>query len=288
MHGISRLLYEVGHGLDTHIGLPRLRSRPGLSDAVSGRTVLITGASSGIGRAAAIRIGAAGARVALVARRENELAAVAAQIRAAGGSATVHPCDLNDFAALDAAVAAILAEHGGVDVLINNAGRSIRRRLDESYDRFHDFERTMRLNYFAALRLMLAVLPGMRERKAGHIVNILSVANLFGGPGYSAYVASKAALDSLTASLHAETLPDDVHFSSVYMPLVRTPMIAPNARYRDTAALTPEQGAQVVCRTLTDRPPHVGPLLGRMAALVDTILPDRSLAGRSSRFTHGI
>ncbi|MGW1737625.1 SDR family NAD(P)-dependent oxidoreductase [Nocardia sp. NPDC001965] len=288
MHGISRVLYEVGHGLDTHIGLPRLRSRPGLSDVVSGRTVLITGASSGIGRAAAERIGAAGARVALVARRETELAAVAAQIRANGGRATVHPCDLNDFDALDTAVAAILTEHGGVDVLINNAGRSIRRRLDESYDRFHDFERTMRLNYFAALRLMLAVLPGMRERKAGHIVNILSVANLFGGPGYSAYVASKAALDSLTASLHAETLPDGVHFSSVYMPLVRTPMIAPNARYRDTAALTPEQGAQVVCRTLTDRPPHVGPLLGRMAALVDTILPDRSLAGRSSRFTHGM
>ncbi|GGL00042.1 SDR family NAD(P)-dependent oxidoreductase [Nocardia jinanensis] len=288
MHGVSRLLYEVGHGLDTHLGLPRLRRRPALPEVVAGRTVLITGASSGIGRAAALRIGGAGARVALVARREAELEQVATEIRRDGGTATVHPGDLNDFDALDGAVAAILAEHGGVDILINNAGRSIRRRLDESYDRFHDFERTMRLNYFAALRLMLAVLPGMRERQSGHIVNILSVANLFGGPGYSAYVASKAALDSLAASLHAETLSDDVHFSSVYMPLVRTPMLAPNARYRDTAALTPEQGAQVVCRTLTARPPYVGPLLGRMAALVDTVLPERALAGRSERFTRGM
>ncbi|WP_051714245.1 SDR family NAD(P)-dependent oxidoreductase [Nocardia rhamnosiphila] len=288
MHGIPRLLSEIGHGLDTHVGLPRLRRSPDLSAVAAGRTVLITGASSGIGRAAAVRIGAAGARVALVARRKEELEEVAAEIRAAGGTAGVHPCDLNDFAALDAAVATVLAEYGGVDILINNAGRSIRRRLDESYDRFHDFERTMRLNYFAALRLMLAVLPGMRERRAGHIVNILSVANLFGGPGYSAYVASKAALDSLTADLHAETLLDGIHFSSVYMPLVRTPMIAPNARYRDTAALTPEQGAQIVCRTLTDRPRHVGPLLGRMAALVDIAFPDRSMAGRSARFARGM
>ncbi|MGW5382119.1 SDR family NAD(P)-dependent oxidoreductase [Nocardia sp. NPDC003963] len=288
MHGISRLFYEIGHGLDTHIGLPRLRRRPALTEVVGGRTVLVTGASSGIGRATAVRIGAAGARVALVARREEELHRLAAEIRADGGTATVHACDLNDFDALDAAVAEILAEHGGVDILINNAGRSIRRRLDESYDRFHDFERTMRLNYFAALRLMLAVLPGMRERRSGHIVNILSVANLFGGPGYSAYIASKAALDSLGASLHAETLSDDVHFSSVYMPLVRTPMLAPNARYRDTAALTPEQGAQIICRTLTDRPPQVGPLLGRMAALLDTVLPERALAGRSERFTRGM
>ncbi|WP_416561799.1 SDR family NAD(P)-dependent oxidoreductase [Nocardia testacea] len=288
MHGISGLLYEIGHGLDSHVGLPRLRRRPTLPTVAAGRTVLITGASSGIGRATAVRLGAAGARVALVARRATELEQVAAEIGAAGGTATVHPCDLNDFAALDTAVAAVLDRCGGVDILINNAGRSIRRRLDESYDRFHDFERTMRLNYFAALRLMLAVLPGMRERQTGHIVNILSVANLFGGPGYSAYVASKAALDSLAADLHAETLPHNVHFSSVYMPLVRTPMLAPNARYRDTAALTPEQGAQIICRTLTDRPRHVGPLLGRMAALADIAFPERSLTGRSARFARGM
>ncbi|WP_328395786.1 SDR family NAD(P)-dependent oxidoreductase [Nocardia sp. NBC_00416] len=288
MHGISRLIYEVGHGLDTHLGLPRLRPRPTLPTVATGRTVLITGASSGIGRAAAVRLGAAGADVALLARRETELNEVAAQIRAQGGTASVHPCDLNDFDALDAAVAAVLAEHGGVDVLINNAGRSIRRRLDESYERFHDFERTMRLNYFAALRLMLAVLPGMRERQSGHIVNILSVANLFGGPGYSAYVASKAALDSLSASFDAETLPEDVRFTSVYMPLVRTPMIAPNAQYRDSAALTPEQGAQIICRALTDRPRHVGPLLGRLAAVIDTAFPEYSAAGRGDRFTKGM
>ncbi|MEU4311571.1 SDR family NAD(P)-dependent oxidoreductase [Nocardia sp. NPDC024068] len=288
MYGKSGALYEVRHGLDTDLGLFRRRRRAALTTVATGRTVLITGASSGIGRATAVRLGAAGATVALVARREPELTRVAAEIRESGGNATVHPCDLNDFDALDATVAAILTEHDGVDILINNAGRSIRRRLDESYDRFHDFERTMRLNYFAATRLMLAVLPGMRTRRSGHIVNVLSVANQFGGPGYSAYVASKAALDSLSGSLHAETLAEDVRFTSIYMPLVRTPMLAPNARYRNSAALTTDQGAQAVCRALTDRPRHCGPLLGRMAALIDIAFPEYSAAKRNARFVRGM
>lgn len=288
MYGKSGAFHRARHGLDTDLGLFRTRRRVPLTTAVSGHTVLITGASSGIGRATAVRLGAAGATVALVARREAELEEVAAEIRQHGGTATAHPCDLNDFDALDAAVAAILAEHGGVDILVNNAGRSIRRRLDESYDRFHDFERTMRLNYFAATRLMLAVLPGMRARRSGHIVNVLSVANQFGGPGYSAYVASKAALDSLAGSLDAETLSDNVRFTSMYMPLVRTPMLAPNARYRDSAALTPEQGAEAVCRTLIDRPRHSGPLLGRLAALLDIAFPEYSASKRHARFTGGM
>lgn len=287
MYGIGELAHLIKHNLDTQVSLSRLRRQHTLEDMVAGRTVMITGASSGIGRAAALQIGAAGATVALVARREPELREVAAEIEAQGGKVAVYPCDLNDFEALDAMAAQVLADHGGVDVLVNNAGRSIRRRLDESYDRFHDYERTMRLNYFAATRLMLAVLPGMRERRSGQVISVLSLANLFGGAGYGAYVASKAALDSLTSNLQIETLTDNVRFTSVYMPLVRTPMIAPNALYKNVAALTPEQGAQAICDAIIDRPRRIGPVLGRIAALMDSVIPNRFDAARAERFDAG-
>ena len=288
MYGIGEWTHLVRNSLDTQISLTRLRRRRTLREMADGRRILITGASSGIGRAAALRLAAAGAHVLLGARREPELREVAKEIEAAGGSAAVHPCDLNDFDQLDAMAAGVLAEHGGVDILVNNAGRSIRRRLDESYDRFHDYERTLRLNYLAPTRLMLAVLPGMRERREGQIVSVLSVANLFGGPGYGAYVASKAALDSLTATLQIETHTENVRFTSIYMPLVRTPMIAPNPVHRDAPALTADQGAQVVCDAVIDRPRRIGPLLGRFAAHLDRTLPDRFDAVRHARFRHGM
>lgn len=278
----------IKHGIDTQVSLSRLRQRKTLEEMVAGRTVLITGASSGIGRAAAVRIGTAGATVALVARRESELREVAAHIESQGGKAAVYPCDLNDFDALDAMAAQVLADHGGVDILVNNAGRSIRRRLDESYERFHDYERTMRLNYFAPTRLMLALLPGMRERRSGQVISILSAANLFGGGGYSAYVASKAALDSLTTSLQTETLMENIRFTSVYMPLVRTPMIAPNSLYRNAVALTAEQAAEVICDGIIDRSRRIGPLFGRITAVLDSVLSDRADAARSARFQKGM
>ncbi|WP_405486601.1 SDR family NAD(P)-dependent oxidoreductase [Nocardia sp. NBC_00511] len=285
MNELGELLYRIKHGLDTQVSLARLRRQRTLRDAVADRTVLITGASSGIGRAAAEQIADAGGLVLLVARREDELRELAEQITARGGRAAVYACDLNDFDALDAVAAKVLADHGGVDVLVNNAGRSIRRRLDESYDRFHDFERTMRLNYFAAVRLILAFAPGMRERRDGQVVNILSLANLYGGPGYAAYVASKAALDSLSANLQAETLTENLRFTSIYLPLVRTPMIAPNPLYGNADALTPEQGGQIICDAIIDRPRRLAPVLGRFTALVDNLLPERADAIRSARFT---
>ncbi|MEV6275129.1 SDR family NAD(P)-dependent oxidoreductase [Nocardia sp. NPDC051832] len=287
MYGIAELGRLISRGLDTQVSVTRLRRKHTLADRVAGRTVLITGASSGIGRAAAVQIGAAGAMVALVARREPELRAVAAEIESLGGKAAVYPCDLNDFEALEATAAQVLADHGGVDILVNNAGRSIRRRLDESYERFHDYERTMRLNYFAATRLMLALLPGMRQRRDGQVVSVLSVANLFGGPGYGAYLASKAALDSLTTTLQAETLTENIRFSSVYMPLVRTAMTASNPIYRDRG-LTPEQGGQAICDAIIDRPRRIAPLLGRITALVDSLAPEAADNGRNARFRKGM
>ncbi|MET8428255.1 SDR family NAD(P)-dependent oxidoreductase [Nocardia sp. NPDC004860] len=288
MQDISGLIHKIKHGLDTQVNLARLRRNRTLADAATGRTVLITGASSGIGRVAAAQLGAAGATVLLVARRADELAQAVADIEAAGGKAVAYPCDLNDFDALDAMTATVLADHGQVDILVNNAGRSIRRPLDQSYDRFHDYERTMRLNYFAAVRLILAFAPGMRDRRDGHIINILSLANLYGGPGYAAYVASKAALDSLSTSLQAETHTENVRFTSVYLPLVRTPMIAPNAVYQNADALTPEEGGQIICDAIIDRPRRLAPVMGRVTALIDSVLPERADSIRSARFRQGM
>ncbi|MDH6282296.1 SDR family NAD(P)-dependent oxidoreductase [Prescottella agglutinans] len=279
--------FQAKHALDTRGPFPRRRGRT-LTDAVTGRRVMITGASSGIGRAAAIEIAAAGATVLLVARREPELQEVVDAVTARGGKAFAYPCDLNDGDASDAMVGRVLDEHGGVDILVNNAGRSIRRSLAQSYDRAHDFERTMRLNYHAAVRLMLGVLPGMRERRFGQVINVLSAANLFGGPGYSAYVASKAALDEVCTSFQAETLDENITFTSVYMPLVRTAMITPNAQYLETAALTPEQAGQAICDAVVHRPRRMGPTFGRLTRLVDAISTERADAARHRRFASGI
>ncbi|MCA1008712.1 SDR family NAD(P)-dependent oxidoreductase [Rhodococcus hoagii] len=279
--------FQAKHALDTRGPFPR-RRRGTLAESVSGRRVLITGASSGIGRAAAIDLGAAGATVLLVARREAELDEVVETIETRGGKAFAYPCDLNDADTTDATIARILGDHGGVDILVNNAGRSIRRPLDQSYDRAHDFERTMRLNYLAAVRVMLGVLPGMRERRYGQVINVLSAANLFGGPGYSAYVASKAALDEVSTSFQAETLSENVTFTSVYMPLVRTAMVAPNNQYLKAAALSPEEAGRVVCDAIVHRPRRMGPTFGRLTRLVDAISTERADAARHRRFSAGI
>lgn len=288
MSSTREWLFRVRHALDTGSPFRSRRRRPSLADAVAGRVVLVTGASSGIGRAAALELGAAGATVLLVARRAPELGEVAATVTARGGTAAVYPCDLSDLDAVAATTAQVLAAHGRVDILVNNAGRSIRRSLEQSYDRIHDFERTMQLNYVAAVRLMLAFLPGMRERRFGQVVNVLSLANLTGGPGYGAYVASKAALDEVSRSFQAETLDENIRFTSVYMPLVRTEMITPNERYAKTAALTAEQGGRVICDAIVDRPRRVAPLLGRLVGLVDAVNLAPADAGRNQRFTAGI
>jgi NAD(P)-dependent dehydrogenase (short-subunit alcohol dehydrogenase family) len=240
----------------------RLLRAPSLGAAVKGRVVLVTGASSGIGRATARRVGAAGATVLLVARRTEALTAVQAEIAAAGGTAHVHPCDLRDLEAVDRLAAEILERYGRVDVFVNNAGRSIRRPIDESYDRAHDFERTMQLNYFAALRLILAFLPSMREQRSGHIVNVSTMGVLGRPPRWSAYVASKAALDVFSTCLAVEVRGDDVRVTNIYFPLVHTPMIAPTAIYDGAPGLTAEEAATTIAEAIRTRPPRISPRLG--------------------------
>jgi thioester reductase-like protein len=248
-----------------------LRFSPALARAVRGRRVLITGASSGIGRATALKVGAAGATVLLVARSQERLERTRALIERAGGRAYVYPTDLASLDQCDLLAKRVLDEQGGVDVLVNNAGRSIRRPLDGSYDRFHDYERTMQLNYFGALKLTLHFLPGMRERHRGHIVNVSSLAVQTGEPRFSAYVASKAALDAFSRAVSGELFGDDVVITTVYMPLVRTAMSKPTRLYDLIPELTPAQAAEWICRAIVDRPSRLalpGTVLAEAAHLV--------------------
>ncbi|WP_296276951.1 SDR family NAD(P)-dependent oxidoreductase [uncultured Acinetobacter sp.] len=241
---------------------------------VQGKIALITGASSGIGLTVAKKLAAAGAHVLLVSRTEETLKEVQAEIIAEGGQADIFPCDLNDMNAIDEVSKQIIASVDHIDILINNAGRSIRRAVHESVDRFHDFERTMQLNYFGAVRLVLNVLPQMMVRKDGQIINISSIGVLANATRFSAYVASKAALDAFSRCLSAEVHSHKIAITSVYMPLVRTPMIAPTKIYKYVPTLSPEQAADLVAFAIVKRPKKVATNLGRLASITYSIAPE--------------
>jgi NAD(P)-dependent dehydrogenase (short-subunit alcohol dehydrogenase family) len=244
-----------------------------LSGKVRGRVVVITGGSSGIGRAAALRIASAGANVVICARGADELEATKREIVAAGGICHTYVADLSDLASCDAFVKAVLADHGAVDILVNNAGRSIRRSIGASLDRFHDFERTMQLNYFGALRLIMGVLPGMAERHRGHIINISSIGVLTNSPRFSAYVASKAALDAFSRCAQAEYSDNGVSFTTINMPLVKTPMIAPTKMYESVPTLTPDEAADIIVEAIIERPVRIATRLGTFAQIFYALAP---------------
>jgi short-subunit dehydrogenase len=244
-----------------------------LRGAVKRRTVLITGASSGIGEATALKVGAAGGHVLLVARTKSKLDEVADEIVALGGTADVHPCDLTDVDDIDRMADEVLRRHGQVDILVNNAGKSIRRSVDRSYDRFHDYQRTMQLNYFAPVKLILDLLPVMREQGFGHIVNISSIGLQVNTPRFAAYLASKAALDAFSRSIGPEVIGDGVHLTTVYMPLVKTPMIAPTKVYDRIPTLSPEKAAEMVTEAIRKRPKRTGTTLGNIGQLTYAIAP---------------
>ncbi|GGM72752.1 short chain dehydrogenase [Longimycelium tulufanense] len=238
-----------------------------------GRRVVITGASSGIGKATALAVAREGAIPLLVARRTEQLDQVRAEIEAEGGVAYTYPCDLTDGESVDALVKRLLAEHDGIDMLVNNAGRSIRRSLKLSRDRFHDFERTMAINYFAPVRLTLALMPHMARRRFGHVVNVTTQGTEVGSPRFTAYLASKAALEMFARVAAAELLGNGVTFTNVHMPLVRTPMSAPTRIYDAFPAHTPEEAAELVVRGLVKRPKRVRLLTGRLAQAAYAVAP---------------
>ena len=244
-----------------------------LAGAIKGKKILITGASSGIGLETALKVGDAGGEVLLVSRTREKLEEVASQVEERGGTAHVHPCDLSDLDDIDRLAEEVLREHGGIDILINNAGRSIRRSVARSYDRMHDFERTMQLNYFGALKLILAFLPGMRERKSGHIINVSSIGVQTNTPRFSAYVASKAALDAFSRCVAPEVVGDNVKFTTIYMPLVRTPMIAPTDIYKAFPTLTPDEAGQMLCDAMIDKPKRLASRLGTFGEVLYAVSP---------------
>jgi short-subunit dehydrogenase len=244
-----------------------------LAGSVKGRTVLITGASSGIGESAAHQIGAAGGTILLVARTREKLEQVAEEVADAGGKAHVHPCDLSDPDDVDRMANEVLESHGHVDILVNNAGKSIRRSVDRSYDRFHDYQRTMQLNYFAPVKLILDLLPIMRDRGTGHIINISTIGLQVNTPRFAAYLASKAALDAFSRGIAPEIIGDGVHVTTIYMPLVRTPMIAPTKVYDRLPTLSPEQAADMIAEAIRKRPKRIATTLGSLGQLTYAIAP---------------
>jgi NAD(P)-dependent dehydrogenase (short-subunit alcohol dehydrogenase family) len=241
--------------------------------AVAGRTVVITGGSSGIGLATARKVAAAGGVPILVARDVERLEAARREVEEAGGTAYAYSADLSDLDAIDRLVERLLAEHPAIDVLVNNAGRSIRRSVALAYDRIHDYERLMRLNYLGAVKLILGLLPGMRARGRGHVVNVSSIGVQTNPPRFSAYVASKAALDAFTRVVSSETIGDGVTFTTIHMPLVRTPMIAPTGLYQSFPTLSPEEAADLVCEAIRRRPKSIGTRLGTFGEIAYALAP---------------
>jgi NAD(P)-dependent dehydrogenase (short-subunit alcohol dehydrogenase family) len=251
----------------------RILGTVSLEQAVRGRVVMVTGASSGIGRSAALKIADAGGIVLLVARTPEKLEETRTQIQSGGGRAHIHRCDLAEVEDVERMADEVLAQHGHVDILVNNAGRSIRRSIALSYDRFHDFERTMQLNYFGAVRLILKLLPVMRERRSGQIVNISSIGVQTNTPRFSAYVSSKAALDAFSRCVASEIVDEGVAITTIHMPLVRTPMIAPTKMYDRFPTITPDRAADMICEAIIYKPKRIATPLGTLGQILYAINP---------------
>ncbi len=254
---------------------PQLMVYPGQRDiSLDGKRILITGASSGIGEASAYKLARRGATVVVVARRKDLLDGVAERILADGGDAMAIDCDLADLDAVDALAARVEKEIGGVDILVNNAGRSIRRPLAESLERWHDVERTMGLNYYSPLRLIRALAPGMLERGDGHIINVATWGVLSeSSPLFAVYNASKAALSAVSRVIETEWSHKGVHSTTLYYPLVATPMIAPTKAYDGLPALTPDEAADWMVTAARTRPVRIAPRMAVTAKALDTVAP---------------
>ena len=244
-----------------------------LEGKVKGKVVVVTGGTSGIGEATAIKLAAAGAKVAIVARDPEKAQLTLAKIKEFGGTAKFYSCDLSDLASCDKLVGSVLKDFGTCHFLVNNAGRSIRRGIANSFDRFHDFERTMSLNYFGSLRLIMGFLPAMMKQGSGHIINISSIGVLTQSPRFSAYVASKAALDAFTGCAASEFVDNHIDFTTINMPLVRTPMIAPTKMYNSVPTLSPEQAADLVVEAIVYKAVRIATRLGIAGAVLHAVSP---------------
>lgn len=252
---------------------PDLHIDRSLRGTVAGKVVLVTGGSSGIGLAAAHKFAEAGAITIICGRDQDKLDEACKEAKAKGYQFVAYPADIADMADCDRFVQLLIENHGGVDFLINNAGRSIRRAIESSYDRFHDFERTMQLNYFGCLRVTMGLLPSMVEKRRGHVVNISSIGVLTNAPRFSAYVASKAALDAWTRCASSEFQDQGITFTTINMPLVRTPMIAPTKIYNNVPTLSPEEAADMIADACISKPVRIATRLGITGQLLHALVP---------------
>ena len=244
-----------------------------LKGTVKGKVVLITGGSSGIGLATAHRVAAAGATTIIIARDPEKLAAAKKAIEEKGYSVITYSADVSDASQCEELVRKLEDVHGGVDILVNNAGRSIRRAIENSFDRYHDFERTMSVNYYGALRLTLGLLPMMIQKRRGHVINISSIGVLTNAPRFSAYVASKAAMDAWTRCASSEFADMGIQFTTINMPLVKTPMIAPTKIYNQVPTLTPDEAADIVVEGIVYKPVRIATRLGVFGEVLHALLP---------------
>jgi NAD(P)-dependent dehydrogenase (short-subunit alcohol dehydrogenase family) len=244
-----------------------------LKGTVGGKVVLVTGGSSGIGLAAAHKFAEAGAVTIICGRDQDKLDEACKEAKAKGYSFVAYAADIADMTGCDRFTQLLVANHGGVDFLVNNAGRSIRRAIESSYDRFHDFERTMQLNYFGCLRVTMGLLPGMVAKHKGHVVNISSIGVITNAPRFSAYVASKAALDAWTRCASSEYADQGITFTTINMPLVRTPMIAPTAIYKNVPTLSPEEAADMIAQACINKPVRIATRLGISMELLHALAP---------------
>jgi len=251
---------------------------------VEGKVVVVTGGSSGIGHATAVMMARAGARVAIVARDQSKLAESVLEIEEDGGEVRSFSADLAEMDACDAVLEQIRAEMGSIDILVNNAGRSIRRGIASSYDRFHDYERVMQLNYFGSLRMIMGVLPPMEKKRSGQVINISSIGVLSNAPRFSAYVASKAALDAFSRCASSEFSDTGIRFTTINMPLVRTPMIAPTKMYDNVPTISPEEAAAMVKQAVIYKPQRIATRLGIFAQVMHAVAPKVSEIIMNSAF----
>jgi NAD(P)-dependent dehydrogenase (short-subunit alcohol dehydrogenase family) len=252
---------------------PDLHIDRSLAGTVKDKVVMITGSADGIGRATALKVAEAGARVIVVDRDQDKLDRMQKEVAGRGWSMHFYKADLTDYDQIDALASRVLEEHGTVAILVNNAGHSIRRAIENSFDRFHDFERVMRLNYFGALRLTMRLLPSMQQQRKGHVINISSIGVLTNAPRFSAYVASKAAMDAFARCAASEFADAGIEFTTINMPLVRTGMTAPTEIYRQIPMLSPEEAAELVAQAIIYRPVRLATRLGIFAEVLHMLAP---------------
>jgi NAD(P)-dependent dehydrogenase (short-subunit alcohol dehydrogenase family) len=275
----------VAEAIDRLVNPARISDPDKLRSAVCGKTVLVTGASYGIGEATARRLAAAGATVLVVARSAERLDDLAASINAGGGQAVAYPTDLTDEAAVSALTKQVTEDHGALDIVVSNAGKSLRRSLHDQYDRPHDFQRTIDINYLGPIWLLLGLLPAMRESGGGHIVNVSSVAvRVVPGPQWGAYQASKGAFDRWLRSVAPELHADGVDVTSVYFALVRTRMIAPTPLLGRLPGLSPDEAADAIAKAIIERPRSNEPPWVWPAELASVLLAGP--AERAARLWH--